>query len=236
MIAGESVGPAIVNHFVREGRIQTENILVLLDLDDLVQVRSRRVPVPVRRGDADDAAVVVLLGRTAVDPGQDHHVAGIALEFPAELFDRLFGQQAHIPQKDVDFPVFCGIGKGAKGHAHRIPGARRQAQDRVSLIREDRARSLACCPRHLLGLDAHDDDLVGTFEAGLDCIGHAQHGGLAPDLVEHLGGLRTDALAVAGGQHDADAGIARNDLGTQLLQQGRYLLSSFAHGWCSPVR
>ena len=92
-----------------------------------------------------------------------------------------------------------------EAHAHGVAGSGRLAEYRVFLVREKTPRLGAGRAGDVHALDTHDDDLIGAVEALLHGAGHAHGRRLAPDFVQHLGGLRTDALAVAGRQNDADA-------------------------------
>ena len=192
---------------------------MLLDGDHPAGVLAGGVAVGVLLGDADDAAVVVLLRRPVVEAGEDHHVAGLGLEGAAEVGDHVLGEQPHVAGEDVDLPVPACGGRVevVEGDAHGVAGAGGQAEDGVLLVGEAPSRADTEVGGHLPGLDAHHEDLVGALQAVGHGVGDARHRGPAPDLVEHLGGVGADALAVAGGQDHADA--------ARLLQQGRVQLA-----------
>ena len=82
--------------------------------------------------------------------------------------------------------------------AHGVAGSGWPAEDRVFLVREKTPRLGTGRTGDILALDAHDNDLIGAVESLLHGAGHAHGRWLAPNFVQHLGGLRADAHAVAG--------------------------------------
>ena len=131
----------------------------------------------------------------------------------------VLGEQPHVAGEDVDLavPPLGGRVEVVEGDAHGVAGAGGQPEDGVLLVGEAAPRAGAEVVGHLLALDADDEQLVGALQAVGHGVGDAHHRGPAPDLVEHLGGVGADALAVAGGQDHADA--------PRLVQQGRVQLA-----------